>query len=148
MSVAVNAGEVEKTPKHSPSPGKEMRVADAVVQTLADCGVDTFYGIPGGAIASVYDSCRSPCPSGHHHPPRDRREVFMAMGQSRVGGSLPCVLTTSGRGSPTPSPGSPLRTRMGRRCRHLRRGPEEELRRAPSRRGAATTSMSSAWSGA
>ena len=32
------------------------RVADVIVQTLKELGVDTFYGIPGGAICPIYDA--------------------------------------------------------------------------------------------
>ena len=76
---------------------KTRRVADLIVDTLGELGVDTFYGIPGGAISPIYDAL--------HGTDRllinTRHEtgaVFMAAGHSRVGGSLPCVLMTSGPG--------------------------------------------------
>jgi glyoxylate carboligase len=42
----------------APHPEEQQlpRVADVVVSTLLELGVDTFYGIPGGAICSVYDA--------------------------------------------------------------------------------------------
>lgn len=74
------------------------RVSDVIVQTLADLGVDTFYGIPGGAICPIYDAL-------YDHPSmriiNTRHETgaaFMAMGHAKVGGSLPCLLMTSGPG--------------------------------------------------
>ncbi|MFT7580168.1 MAG: hypothetical protein ACI9MR_001835, partial [Myxococcota bacterium] len=32
------------------------RVADVIVDTLRELGVDTFYGIPGGTISPIYDA--------------------------------------------------------------------------------------------
>lgn len=75
-----------------------MRVSDVIVQTLKELGVNTFYGIPGGAICPIYDAL-------YDHPElrviNTRHETgaaFMAMGHSKVGGSLPCILMTSGPG--------------------------------------------------
>src|SRR5579871_99658 len=74
------------------------RVADVVVQTLAELGVDTFYGIPGGSIASVYDALVDHPELKVINTRHETGATFMAMGHSRVGGSLPCVLMTSGPG--------------------------------------------------
>ncbi|HYV48875.1 MAG TPA: thiamine pyrophosphate-binding protein [Myxococcaceae bacterium] len=69
-----------------------------VVKTLTELGVSTYYGIPGGAIASVYDALLD-CPESRVINTRhETGAVFAAMGHSRIGGSLPCVLTTSGPG--------------------------------------------------
>ncbi len=76
----------------------ERRVADIIVDTLVRLGVDTFFGIPGGAICSVYDALE---PRGDVHVINTRHEsgaAFMAMGFSRIGGAMPAVLTTSGPG--------------------------------------------------
>lgn len=80
------------------------RVADLLVRTLVEGGVDTFYGVPGGAIAPVYDALIVQTASDAAHPVRvinTRHEtgaMFMAAGQARAGGTLPCVLVTSGPG--------------------------------------------------
>jgi len=79
---------------HSP----RIRVADMVVKTLTELGVTTYYGIPGGAIASVYDALLDQPGVRIINSRHESGAVFAAMGQSRVGGSLPCVLTTSGPG--------------------------------------------------
>ncbi len=76
----------------------KTRVADAVVKTLVELGVDTFYGIPGGAIASVYDALLDQQGVALVNTRHESGAAFMAMGHSRVGGSLPCVLMTSGPG--------------------------------------------------
>jgi len=75
-----------------------FRVADIVVQTLAELGVNTFYGIPGGAIGSVYDALVDHPELRVINTRHETGATFMAMGHSRVGGSLPCVLMTSGPG--------------------------------------------------
>jgi acetolactate synthase-1/2/3 large subunit len=69
-----------------------------IVSTLAELGVDTFYGIPGGAIGSVYDSLLDHPELKVVNTRHETGATFMAMGHSRVGGSLPCVLMTSGPG--------------------------------------------------
>lgn len=77
---------------------QRRRVADVIVDTLADLGVDTFYGIPGGAIASIYDALVDRPGLRVVNTRHETGAAFMAMGHSRVGGSLPCVLMTSGPG--------------------------------------------------
>jgi acetolactate synthase I/II/III large subunit len=75
-----------------------IRVADMVVKMLTELGVTTCYGIPGGAISSVYDALLD-CPSIRVINSRhESGAVFAAMGHSRMSGSLPCVLTTAGPG--------------------------------------------------
>lgn len=74
------------------------RVADVVIRTLAELGVDTFYGIPGGAIASCYDACLDYPGVRVVNARHETGAVMMAMGHARVGGSLPGVLMTSGPG--------------------------------------------------
>jgi acetolactate synthase-1/2/3 large subunit len=77
---------------------KLSRVADVIIETLAELGVDTFYGIPGGSIASVYDALVDHPELRVINTRHETGAMFMAMGHSRVGGSLPCVLMTSGPG--------------------------------------------------
>ncbi len=74
------------------------RVADAIVQTLLELNVDSFYGIPGGAIASLYDALLDYPQVRLINTRHETSAAFMAMGHSRVGDSLPCVLMTSGPG--------------------------------------------------
>ncbi len=84
-----------RQPREQPS---RVRVAEVIIQTLAEFGVDTYYGIPGGAISSMYDALID---ARHARVINTRHEtgaVFMAMGHSRIGGSLPAVLMTSGPG--------------------------------------------------
>src|SRR5438105_11084931 len=66
----------------------KRRVADVVIDTLMELGIDTFYGIPGGAIASVYDSLIDHPKARVINTRHETGATFMAMGHSRVGGSL------------------------------------------------------------
>ena len=82
----------------STGPVPKRRVADIIVRTLSELGVDTYYGIPGGAIASTYDALLDYPTLRIINTRHETGAVFMAMGHSRVGGTLPCVLMTAGPG--------------------------------------------------
>jgi acetolactate synthase-1/2/3 large subunit len=86
----VNPARGPQTPK--------VRVADLIVRTLADAGVNTFYGIPGGAISTVYDALLDQPDLRVVNARHETGAVFAAMGHSRVSGEPPCVLMTSGPG--------------------------------------------------
>lgn len=74
------------------------RVADVVIDTLVELGVTTFYGIPGGAISSIYDALLDKKDIQVITARHETGAAFMAMGHARSGGSFPVVLTTSGPG--------------------------------------------------
>lgn len=76
----------------------QVRVADIIVRTLAELGVNTYFGIPGGAISSVYDALLDQPEARIINARHETGAAFMAMGHSRAGGSLPCILMTSGPG--------------------------------------------------
>jgi acetolactate synthase-1/2/3 large subunit len=69
-----------------------------IVDTLLELGVDTFYGIPGGAISPVYDALLAHPQARVITAKHETGAAFMAIGHARMGGSLPCVLMTSGPG--------------------------------------------------
>lgn len=77
---------------------EKLRVADVIVQTLKQLGVTTFYGIPGGAICPIYDALVDHPELRVINTRHETGAAFMAMGHSKVGGSLPCILMTSGPG--------------------------------------------------
>src|SRR4051812_22447705 len=79
-------------------PAQQLRVADVIVQTLKELGVDTFYGVPGGAICPIYDALVDHPELKVINTRHETGAAFMAMGHSKVGGSLPCILMTSGPG--------------------------------------------------
>lgn len=74
------------------------RVADVIIDTLRDLGVDTFYGICGGAIAPVYDALIDAPDLRVINTRHETGALFMACGHALMGESLPCVLMTSGPG--------------------------------------------------
>ena len=92
--------------KRQPLAGKKMLGADAIVQVLADEGVDTIFGYSGGAILPTYDAIF------RYNEPRTRSEQvrlivpateqgagFMAAGYARSSGRVGVSLVTSGPGA-------------------------------------------------
>ncbi|MDC0672909.1 thiamine pyrophosphate-binding protein [Nannocystis radixulma] len=74
------------------------KVAAQLIEVVREFGVDTVYGIPGGAIASMYAELEG-CPdirvvTAKH----EANAVFLAMGHSLATGRPGVVLTTSGPG--------------------------------------------------
>jgi len=85
--------------------GKEMNNADAIVQVLADEGVDTVFGYSGGAILPTYDAIF------RYNESRKKEEIrlivpaseqgagFMAAGYARSSGRVGVAIVTSGPGA-------------------------------------------------
>jgi acetolactate synthase-1/2/3 large subunit len=86
-----------------------MSGADAVVQVLADEGVDTVFGYSGGAILPIYDAMFR-----YNHdnkradgssamplivPANEQGAGFMAAGYARASGKVGVVMVTSGPGA-------------------------------------------------
>ncbi len=83
----------------SSSPASErVRVADAIVSLLVEAGVDTFFGIPGGAIAPIYDALGRNKNCRVIVARHETGAAFMAAGFARTTGRLPALLLTSGPG--------------------------------------------------
>jgi len=78
--------------------GQPKRVADVIVDTLRDLGVDTFYGICGGAIAPIYDALVDAPDLRVVQTRHETGALFMAAGYAITSGRVPCVLITSGPG--------------------------------------------------
>lgn len=75
------------------------RTADYIVDALEAAGVDTIYGVPGGAISPIYDALVGRDRFRVVHVRHETSALFMAIGHARMRpGSLPCVLVTSGPG--------------------------------------------------
>src|SRR5215212_205365 len=95
------------TPGKTPHPmaGTVMTGADAVVQVLADEGVDTVFGYSGGAILPTYDAVfryNEANPSRKINllvPATEQGAGFMAAGYSRSSGRVGVALVTSGPGA-------------------------------------------------
>src|SRR5215470_13897689 len=89
-----------------PLAGSTMIGADAVVQVLADEGVDTVFGYSGGAILPTYDAIfRYNANRGTRPeirlivPATEQGAGFMAAGYSRSSGRVGVSVVTSGPGA-------------------------------------------------
>src|SRR5258705_1941148 len=89
-----------------PLAGSSIIGADAVVQVLADEGVDTIFGYSGGAILPTYDAVfRYNANRGSKPevrlivPATEQGAGFMAAGYSRSSGRVGVSLVTSGPGA-------------------------------------------------
>ena len=80
------------------TPRQRIRVANLILETLTELGVDTYYGIPGGAIACIYDALVDYPKLRVVNTRHETGAAFMAMGHARASGSIACLLTTSGPG--------------------------------------------------
>lgn len=83
-------------PQQTPAVG--VRVADQIVRTLADAGVRTVFGVPGGAISAVYDALLDEPRIRVINTRHEASAVFAAAAHARMTGSVGIVLTTSGPG--------------------------------------------------
>ena len=80
-------------------PERIRRCADQLVDVLARSGVDTIYGVPGGAISPIYDALVDHPDIRVVHARHETSAIFMAIGHTRLRpDALPCVLVTSGPG--------------------------------------------------
>jgi len=93
-------------PTPHPLAGKKMIGADAIVQVLADEGVDTIFGYSGGAILTTYDAIfRYNEPRALDEqirlivPATEQGAGFMAAGYARSSGRVGVFLVTSGPGA-------------------------------------------------
>jgi acetolactate synthase-1/2/3 large subunit len=97
----------DATGRH-PLAGQTMTGAEAVVQVLADEGVDTIFGYSGGAILPIYDAVfRYNDEHGERDkscmqlvvPANEQGAGFMAAGYARASGKVGVVMVTSGPGA-------------------------------------------------
>lgn len=81
------------------SPQREQRNgAQALLDTLVACGVDTVFGYPGGAALPLYDALFSQPRLRHILVRHEQAAVHAAEGYARSTGRLGVVLVTSGPG--------------------------------------------------
>lgn len=95
-------------PFASPAPGssagetvapREMSGADIIVQALADLGVDTVFGYPGGAVLPIYDALFNHPSIKHILVRHEQAATHAAEGYARSTGKPGVVLVTSGPGA-------------------------------------------------
>ncbi|VTU36081.1 Acetolactate synthase isozyme 3 large subunit [Variovorax sp. PBL-H6] len=72
--------------------------AQAVLQTLVECGVDTVFGYPGGAALPLYDALFDEPRLRHVLVRHEQAAVHAAEGYARSTGKVGVVLVTSGPG--------------------------------------------------
>ncbi|OUM01713.1 biosynthetic-type acetolactate synthase large subunit [Variovorax sp. JS1663] len=72
--------------------------AQAVLQTLVECGVDTIFGYPGGAALPLYDALHGEPRLRHVLVRHEQAAVHAAEGYARSTGRVGVVLVTSGPG--------------------------------------------------
>ena len=72
--------------------------AQALLQTLVECGVDTIFGYPGGAALPLYDALFGEPRLRHVLVRHEQAAVHAAEGYARSTGRVGVVLVTSGPG--------------------------------------------------
>ena len=72
--------------------------AQVLVRTLVDCGVDTVFGYPGGAVLPLYDALHLEPRLRHVLVRHEQAAVHAAQGYARSTGRLGVVFVTSGPG--------------------------------------------------
>ena len=97
--------------ENSPHPlaGKILHGSEAIVQVLADEGVDTIFGYSGGAILPTYDAvfryneahqaADGSAPMPLIVPANEQGAGFMAAGYARASGKVGVCMVTSGPGA-------------------------------------------------
>jgi acetolactate synthase-1/2/3 large subunit len=100
----LRSGAMPATPH--PAAGTVMSGADAIIQVLADEGVDTVFGYSGGAILPTYDAVfrhnQTRSASDQMRlivPATEQGAGFMAAGYARSSGRVGVFLVTSGPGA-------------------------------------------------
>jgi acetolactate synthase-1/2/3 large subunit len=82
-----------------PNGGQRMTGAEIVIRALADQGVDTVFGYPGGAVLPIYDALFKQNSVRHVLVRHEQGAVHAAEGYARSTGKVGVVLVTSGPGA-------------------------------------------------
>ena len=85
--------------------------AEALLDTLIECGIDTIFGYPGGAALPLYDALHGEPRLRHVLVRHEQAAVHAAEGYARSTGRVGVVLVTWGRGVGTTTPGLLVATR-------------------------------------
>jgi acetolactate synthase-1/2/3 large subunit len=78
---------------------RQMSGAEMVLAALADNGVETVFGYPGGAVLPIYDAMFQQNLIRHVLVRQEGGAVHAAEGYARSTGRVGCVLVTSGPGA-------------------------------------------------
>ncbi len=82
----------------TPVPTPPRNGAEALLDTLVACGVDTLFGYPGGAALPLYDALHGEPRLRHILVRHEQAAVHAAEGYARSTGKVGVVLVTSGPG--------------------------------------------------
>ncbi|KQX87215.1 biosynthetic-type acetolactate synthase large subunit [Variovorax sp. Root473] len=80
------------------TPPRVRNGAEALLDTLVECGVDTIFGYPGGAALPLYDALHGEPRLRHVLVRHEQAAVHAAEGYARSTGRVGVVLVTSGPG--------------------------------------------------
>ncbi len=78
---------------------QEMNGAEMVIKSLVDCGADTIFGYPGGAVLPLYDAIFQQNHVRHILVRHEQAATHAAEGYARSTGKPGVVLVTSGPGA-------------------------------------------------
>ncbi len=95
----VSASEKAKVPLNRSSKVTEQTGADLILATLAELGVDTVFGYPGGAVLPLYDALYRQSRIKHVLVRHEQAAVHAAEGYARSTGKVGVCLVTSGPGA-------------------------------------------------
>jgi acetolactate synthase-1/2/3 large subunit len=79
-------------------PPRVRNGAEALLDTLVECGIDTIFGYPGGAALPLYDALHGEPRLRHVLVRHEQAAVHAAEGYARSTGRVGVVLVTSGPG--------------------------------------------------
>ncbi|MCL5884323.1 MAG: biosynthetic-type acetolactate synthase large subunit [Deltaproteobacteria bacterium] len=77
----------------------KMTGAEIFVRALADMGVESIFGYPGGAVLNIYDELFKTTKVRHYLTRHEQGAVHMADGFARASGKTGVALVTSGPGA-------------------------------------------------
>jgi acetolactate synthase-1/2/3 large subunit len=86
----------ELAPQALPSPDEAAR---HVVAALVAAGAETFFGVPGGPVAPVFDAILQTAGARLVHSRQESAAAFEAAGFHRATGRVPVVVVTAGPGA-------------------------------------------------
>ena len=86
-------------PSQPPAPSARMTGAASLIRSLEAAGVDTVFGIPGGAIMPAYDPLLDSTGSGTSWSATSRAAGYAAEGYARATGRVGVCMATSGPGA-------------------------------------------------
>ena len=98
MATAAEARTGTFAEPRSALPAGSRNGAEALLDTLIDCGVDTIFGYPGGAALPLYDALYGRPALRHVLVRHEQAAVHAAEGYARSTGRVGVVLVTSGPG--------------------------------------------------